>query len=133
MLSSPPSTSGVAAHRKSDGSAAAEGFAGFSRSEVERVVAGLPVARVSAVGPADHRVETRFRSGGVLDQPHGAIGFQDAVRSLDHVALARLPLALHVVRVRVVDCVIELVRFGRLWDTKTQTSAVVGFSRCRVI
>lgn len=83
-------------------------------SEVERVVAGLPVARVTAVGPADHRVESRLRVGGVLDQSHGTVGVQNAVRSLDHVSLARFPLALHVVRFRVVDRVIELVGFGRL-------------------
>lgn len=42
-------------------------------SEVERVVTGFPVARVAAVGPADHRVETVVRVGGVLDQPHGTV------------------------------------------------------------
>lgn len=114
---------GIATHRKSDDSSAAAKC--FGRSEVERVVAGLPVARVSTVGPADHSVETSFRTGGVLDQPHGTIGFQNAVRSLDHVTLARLPLALHVVRFRVVDCVIELVRFRRLWCKYIRVSVLV--------
>jgi len=132
MFSSPPSVSPrtgsrmmMAQRRRRRVSAAS--------SEVERVVAGLPVARVSAVGPADHRVETRFRSGGVLDQSHGTIGFQNAVRSLDHVAFTSLPLALHVVRFRVVDGVIELVRFGRLWYKQTHASVVVGFSHRRDI
>lgn len=83
-------------------------------SEVERVVTGFPVTRVAAVGPADHRVETVVRVGGVLDQPHGAVRVQHAVRSLDHVALPRFPLALHVVRFRIVHRVIELVSLWRL-------------------
>lgn len=96
------------------------------RSEVEGVVAGLPVARVSAVGPADYRIETGFGAGGVLNQPHGTIGFQDAVRSLDYVAFARFPLAFHIVRFRVMDRVVKLVRFGRL-SYKIQTHHV-----CRI-
>lgn len=83
-------------------------------SEVERVVTGFPVTRVAAVGPTDHRVETVVRVGGVLDQPHGAVRVQHAVRSLDHVALPRFPLALHVVRFRIVHRVIELVSLWRL-------------------
>jgi hypothetical protein len=90
--------------------------AGFADAdlEVERIVAGLPVACVSAVGPANHCVETCFRVGGVFDQPRGAIGFQYAVCSLDHITLTCFPLALHVVRFRIMHRVIELIRFGCL-------------------
>jgi len=101
--------------------------AGFADADlkVERVVAGLPVSCVSAIGPANHRVESCFWVGGVLNQPHGTIGFQNTVRSLDHVTLSRFPLALHVVRFRIVNRVIELVRFGCL--SYKHTSVVVDY------
>lgn len=62
----------------------------------------------------DLSVETVHVVGRVLDHAGRAVGFHEAVRSL-HVAVpvADLVLAVHVVRVGVLDAVREVVRSGR--------------------
>jgi len=60
----------------------------------------------------DHRVETVIVVGGVLDRSRGTVRLDQAVETLDvAVTVARLGLALHVVRGGVVHAVLEPVRF----------------------
>lgn len=54
---------------------------------------------------------------GVLDDPLAAVRFQEGVLPLDLVAVPRLPLALDVVRVQVVDGVVVVVVRVRLEKT----------------
>ena len=57
----------------------------------------------------DHRVEAMVVVGRVVDCTSCAVGFQQAVATLDDVAISRLPLVLHVPGVRVMHGVVELV------------------------
>jgi hypothetical protein len=71
--------------------------------------------RVNAgVALADHGVEAVDGVGGVVDGAHRAVRLHQTVLALDHVAVARLRLALLVACVRVVDAVVERVLRVRL-------------------
>lgn len=73
----------------------------------------------------DHSVETAYVVGGVLDYAGGTVRLDQAVRSLDvTVPVAHFVLALHVVRVRVSDAVLEVIRCRR--SVMPVVAAVVG-------
>jgi len=70
---------------------------------------------VVTVDLLDDRVETVFVVSSVLDHPGGTVRLHQAVRALDvAVPVAHLVLALNVVRVQVLDAVLEVVRCGRV-------------------
>lgn len=63
----------------------------------------------------DYCVETVFVVGGVFDHPSGTVRFYQTVRTLDvTVPVARLVLALDVVRVKVLHAVIKMIRSRRM-------------------
>ena len=62
----------------------------------------------------DHGVEAVVAVGGVVHRPGGAVGLQEGVLALHHVAVPLLTLALHVSRVRVLDAIFESVLGMRL-------------------
>lgn len=59
--------------------------------------------------PVDDGVESVVVVGGVVDLTDGAVGLVEAVGSLDHVSVSRLPLVLHVAGVLVVDSIFVVV------------------------
>lgn len=73
------------------------------------IVTVIVLRVVSVSCSLDLCVESVLMIGGVVDLPEGAVGFLDCVVAFDYVAVSRLVLALHVVGVRVVDAVFELV------------------------
>lgn len=72
-------------------------------------VLGGGVGRVGVVLPVDDGVESVVRVSGVLHSPGGTVRLEQTVRPVDDVSVALFLLALHVVSVRVVDGVLELV------------------------
>lgn len=66
--------------------------------------------RMDAVAALRHdRVEPVLVVGRVVHCPHRAVRFHDAVRTLNHVALPVLPLALQITRVQVLYAVVEVI------------------------
>lgn len=54
-------------------------------------------------------VETVVLVSSVFNYTGGSVGLNQAVGSLDHVAVTGFPLALNVTGVRVVNCVVEFI------------------------
>lgn len=87
----------------------------------------------------DDRVEAVVRVRGVVHRPPGAVRVHEAVRSVHHVAVPALVLALgvagqlvvHVVRVRVrrVRVVVRVVRLHRVLDVRRRGRVVQGGGR----
>jgi len=73
----------------------------------------------------DHRVEAVVGVRRVGDRARGAVGLQQAVFALDHVAVARFPLALVVARVGVAHSIVEGVGGVRLQITNGRTGLMI--------
>lgn len=72
---------------------------------------------MSGAGLVDHRVETVVVVRGVGHFARGAVGFDQTVFSLDHVAVPFFPLVLDVTGVIVLHAVVERILGRRLQQT----------------
>jgi len=66
--------------------------------------------------------ETVVLVGGIINYASGSVGLNQAVGTLDHVAVTGLPLALNVAGVRVVNGVVEFIMRWPLINKSTAVS-----------